>query len=851
MMFWNRIKVGLAIIIMLVTSGCYVNIEKTETEYDMEEMRSHIDLLNRRMKALEELCLQLEENIKALKVILEAAKTNDYIINVESVVKDGVEIGYNINFLKSGTVTIYNGKDGEPGINGQPPVVGIKLDVDGYYYWTINGEWLLDGDSCKIKPVGEDAASPQLKVEEDRWLLSYDGGNTWSDYGSSVGQAGENGKQMFKSVELDGTGLILTLANGECFTVPIRPETDIVFNVDTEATVALPGMDVRIDYTLKNPTESTFVTASSDGAYKVIVESSDPTHGTIVVTCPDNYVEGHVNVVVTDGATWSFVRVIRFYEGKVEFPSGLEYKVLAEGGVITIPYSLNFDYSVSIVTGEDWMSAKSGDGLVVTVMENTTLSSRQGKINIYSTLNPLFPVSSVTINQSSLYFDLDRADVSFGNEGGNAEINIFSTKGLVVKNKGEDAEWISASVSTVITNKYKVTLTAARNSIPSRRIATLLCYSSDETTLLGEIFVLQENAEYYTPEEMVFLIHANVPNNYTAYLPLYGDVDCTVDWGDGVVEHFKGGYWQEAGKICHTYEIKEIEEYVVRVKGTVSRLYSADISAPCVVEVRQWGLTGLEYMVQAFYGDYLLRRIAPDNAGSFKGVKSFCWAFSNCRFLEEIPNSLFEYGKEVTDFSAVFINCSSLTSIPSDLFAHCSKTVTFSSAFQDCVCLTSIPEYLFSSSPLVTNYQCVFANCKSLVSIPEGLFSNNPLVTNFYGVFNNCQSLTSIPAGLFSNNTLVLDFTFAFSSCTLLEYIPVELFSNCLRVEYFRHAFEYCRSVKGESPYSIVNGEKVHLYERELYADYFVRPEGERCFNECYQLTDRDNIKSEWRSIAP
>ena len=69
-------------------------------------------------------------------------KTRDYVTGVTSL-EDGT--GYVISFLKSGNMTIKHGEKGETGVS---PVISVKQDDnDGKYYWTVNGQWLLDGDN--------------------------------------------------------------------------------------------------------------------------------------------------------------------------------------------------------------------------------------------------------------------------------------------------------------------------------------------------------------------------------------------------------------------------------------------------------------------------------------------------------------------------------------------------------------------------------------------------------------------------------------------------------------------------------------------------------------------------------
>ena len=50
------------------------------------------------------------------------------------------------------------GADGADGKDGQTPVIGIKKDTDGKYYWTLNGAWLYDDNGNKIPTTGADGA---------------------------------------------------------------------------------------------------------------------------------------------------------------------------------------------------------------------------------------------------------------------------------------------------------------------------------------------------------------------------------------------------------------------------------------------------------------------------------------------------------------------------------------------------------------------------------------------------------------------------------------------------------------------------------------------------------------------
>ena len=90
---------------------------------------------------------QVNSNLSALQTIVSALQNNDYVTSVTPLLENGKEIGYRINFSKSGAVTIYHGQDGK---DGYSPVIGAKQDTDGKYYWTLDGEWMTDENGNKI-----------------------------------------------------------------------------------------------------------------------------------------------------------------------------------------------------------------------------------------------------------------------------------------------------------------------------------------------------------------------------------------------------------------------------------------------------------------------------------------------------------------------------------------------------------------------------------------------------------------------------------------------------------------------------------------------------------------------------
>lgn len=391
--------------IVLTTIFISVNFTACDND-DYDILTDRVDNLEDRISKLEELCRQMNTNISSLQTIVAALEENDYVTSVTPINKDGKEVGYTITFTKSKPITIYHGKDGEngtdgtdgkdgangsdgkDGINGKDgvsPVIGVSKDTDGIYYWTLNGEWLLDKDGNKIKAVGidgqngedgkdgvdgedgkdgtngsagvagKDGVTPQLKIEDNFWYVSYDNGTNWSKLGAATTTADE----IFKNVTVDDENVIFTLADNTSFTLPRYKAVSITFDMQEQGITA--GTAVQIPYTLTRATDKTIVSASSDGNYKVKLENQTTSGGMITVTAPDFYVDGYINILVSDGNGYTTLHVINFYEWQMSISNlddeqSLTYSIPTDGGNVSIPLDVNFEYDLVIPTeAADWV----------------------------------------------------------------------------------------------------------------------------------------------------------------------------------------------------------------------------------------------------------------------------------------------------------------------------------------------------------------------------------------------------------------------------------------------------------------------------------------------------------------
>ena len=185
---------------------------------DLYEINNEIDKINQRIDSL---CNAVNTNIASLQTIIDVMQDNDYVDSITPIVENGVTIGYEIVFTQSGSVKIYHGKKGD---TGHTPIVGVQQAEDGRWYWTIDGEWLLDGEGDKVLAEaidgidgekGEEGITPKLEVRDNYWYISYDNGATWVQLGKATGENGKDGDSMFKSISYNEDYVELVLADGK------------------------------------------------------------------------------------------------------------------------------------------------------------------------------------------------------------------------------------------------------------------------------------------------------------------------------------------------------------------------------------------------------------------------------------------------------------------------------------------------------------------------------------------------------------------------------------------------------------------------------------------------------------
>ena len=440
--------------------------------YDDSDLVNRLNDFENRLKKLEELCSQMNTDITSLRTIVTAIQKNDQISTVAPVSKDGKEIGYSIVFASGKSITIYHGTDGQNGQNGQDgadgytPVIGVKQDTDGVYYWTIDGEWLTDENGNKIQASpseadngadgkdGKDGVTPQLKIENEYWYVSYDNGQTWIKLGKATGEQGEQGPQgpqgsqgdsFFQDIIQDDDCVYFILADGTVLTVEKKKELALYFDTSSLTEIAT-NSEVKVDYTVVSSANvvDVEVVATADLRAEVVADDNTKKSGHILIRTGSNYdAASKVIVFVSDGdkvimKSISLQVVPDSESAQLYVYNGATKSVSASGGMVTLSFLTNVDCKAVIPSdASSWISVDQSRALEhktikLSVAQNTS-DRRSATVKVQSldgTLSVEYTISQAGTASSSNP-EVDNGGNITGTPAAN-EIFYTSSNGKVV-----------------------------------------------------------------------------------------------------------------------------------------------------------------------------------------------------------------------------------------------------------------------------------------------------------------------------------------------------------------------------------------------------------------------------------
>ncbi len=811
-----------------------------DTNRELEDIRRQLAAHEQEIQALKAAVERINQDISSLQSVLHEMRAGSYVSSVMESISEGTVTGYTLSFSDGHGIFLRT----EARQDSPAPAVSIRKYEDGAYYWTLNGEWLKNTEGKKIPASAEQGVTPLLRAEDGRWSVSIDHGNTWSEAAASATGI------SFQHVDTSHPDYVLiTLSDGTVLQLPTWSAFVTLRNKVNQLNTNLSSLQTIVaalqnnDYLLsvspftENGEQAGWLFSFSKSGVVLVYSGTTGLDG---ATPRLKIEEGYWWISYDNGETWTRMDKAVGEDGD-SFISDIDFSdttfvtlILSDGTTLSIPRFRPSDLILALPTennpiqagetlpvrfsvsgsdpGKSVVTAAS-DGHFLTRVERT--SDTEGTLfvtapnpyvdgyvilmlddgNGYSTMRVIhFCQRSLTLSEGIL-FQIDE-------NGGTITIPWTGNYSF---SASTDAPWIHP-VRTRTDMNGEIVLSVDPNPTGESRTGIVRIHPDDNPGFTAMELAVREATATVHPSEsqaMSLTVRPSFANGFTIVLPFRGNVHCTVNWGDGNVDSYDGDL--DDTWVQHTYSASEPTDFVVSVSGTAERMNTADIPQKAgIISVEHWGNLGVQSVDHAFSQLSSLRSVCADTEGFFSLVTDCTGIFEGCVGLTELPGGLFRSGADIRTFEFAFNGCSGLSSLPAELLAGCGNATDFSCMFQGCSNLETVPADLFAPCPRARRFFQTFC-LSGLTEVPEGLFASSPDIEDFEAAFRECSALTTLPAGLFDYNRKVQIFAFAFWGCW---------------------------NLRGESPYSLVDGQKVHLYERIGYPDWFVAPiRHEGCFN--------------------
>lgn len=202
----KRVNFLFVLFVMALVTGC--------TNLDFFERR--LDDYEARLQKLENEMQAANRDIVALR---ELFKANEKAITITDYRPLDDNSGYVLTMSDGNKIVLKNG------LNGQSSAIGVKKGEDGILYWTLNGEYMYDGDGNKIQAKGENGvngATPQLRVNKDGyWEYSFDGKSWHAVLDENFAPVKANGGGVNDLEITESNGFLIIKFKGQTFVIPL------------------------------------------------------------------------------------------------------------------------------------------------------------------------------------------------------------------------------------------------------------------------------------------------------------------------------------------------------------------------------------------------------------------------------------------------------------------------------------------------------------------------------------------------------------------------------------------------------------------------------------------------------
>lgn len=389
-------KITLKTITSIILAGIVLWVSCSE--YDDSTLTGRMDDLENRVSELERLVADLNTNVQAVSATIRALENEDRIESIEPL-EDGT--GYRIVFTKTGEMIIKN---------GEKPSIGIQQDEsDGIWYWTVDGEYLLDDADNRIPAT----MAPEFMTEGGQLYYRVNGGD-WQKVDGA-----DQGIGLISRIEQTDEDVTFYLSAGGEIVIPKVQGFSI--QIEFSEIGASAGSTVNIPYSIIEGDDETVVKAIPDAGYTVTVNGNS-NGGTLSITLPsDDFDKGSVVVLAINGKGTVSGKLLTFSEGQLNITNvDQTAKIGKEGGIVTLNLETNLPYMIEPKPEISWVRQ---------VDSPTTKALRQDEIYFEVDANDAADATERQVSFTIYYgynYDKTTTFTIIQTTGGAADFSTFS-----------------------------------------------------------------------------------------------------------------------------------------------------------------------------------------------------------------------------------------------------------------------------------------------------------------------------------------------------------------------------------------------------------------------------------------
>lgn len=193
------------------------------------------------------------------------------------------------------------------------PVIGVRKDENGLYYWTVTTGGETTDITVDGKPVPAAGKTPVISVDaQGFWTV--DGERILNENGVPV-EAKDGNTAIFKSIATDADGnLSVTLGNGTSLTIPVQNSLNLSVSSALNLTISNLGQVLKIGYDVTGSKAEGAIVAIAEA--KSVTASLDKTAKEVSVSFGSTFESGHLILMATDLDKVTVLRPVFFDKAK-------------------------------------------------------------------------------------------------------------------------------------------------------------------------------------------------------------------------------------------------------------------------------------------------------------------------------------------------------------------------------------------------------------------------------------------------------------------------------------------------------------------------------------------------------